>query len=165
MSEAFSFGLPVVMSEDAARNFGVFERKDTGCVGVDTESFKNCILRVHESESTWLSLKEKELDFIRETHDPSKIQQELSRVIDTALQVRRDRKACGNDCNKEPHIVTAKLPLPKRRCPEGERLYFGLNADVEQAYKAGRVASAFRHWKKSGFKEGRIYMCYNTYAT
>ena len=83
VSEALSLGIPVVVSEFTAESFGFkpgcFE--DVCCIGDNKESFKNCILDVHNDKAKWYSFRENGIDFIQSTHSCEEVMKKWAKNI------------------------------------------------------------------------------------
>merc|ERR1712226_1152621 len=82
VSEAFSFGVPVVMSSCTADSFGIESEDEVGCIGRTSESFKTCILEVYYNKEKWTKLSSNEIDFIRRTHSREKVMSKWRHILD-----------------------------------------------------------------------------------
>jgi glycosyltransferase involved in cell wall biosynthesis len=93
VSEAFAFGVPVVMSGLTAESFGLKDQDNIGCIGSNIDSFKECILRLYNNERDWNEARENAMEFIRTTHNRNGVLQKWTNVMDKALATAHSRRA------------------------------------------------------------------------
>merc|ERR1719204_1833503 len=94
MSETFAKGLPVVMSLDAATNWGPSRPKDAGCVGHTPQAMRDCVLLVHNNEQHWNLLREQGFRFMEQTHKRSFLSRTWKSAISSAVSTLEKRRKC-----------------------------------------------------------------------
>jgi len=167
LSEAFSYGIPCVMSKPSAEAFSFTPKTKVTCIGDSPESFKNCVLTVYESKKKWTEIRDNGISFIRKTHNRLKVMQDWSGAISVAKQSYLGMKAIERTEDEKgvpPSFIThnlfsTDLWTPLEPCVEGEVLYLKLYPDVKDAMNQGAFSSAFAHWRDFGQQEGRKYVC------
>lgn len=157
VSEAMSFGLPVVMSTFTKESFG----DAPGCVGSDNRSFANCVLDLHGREDRWEAMQNAGIAYIEKTHNRQKTLNEWSNIINDGLKRMSMRnRGTGPGVGTEHGLFKAQMPESStQECAEGEEMYLAKYADIAAAVKSGHFRSGFHHWSLYGKNEGRIYNC------
>jgi hypothetical protein len=160
-------GMATVMSKLSADAFGIKPDDNIACVGDTPESFKSCVLSVHNDETMWKRLRQNGLEFIKRTHSQKHVQELWKKVIDNGKSIFKE---------KELEQITAKSnpPPAEYECPEGEQRYKKKYRDLATVLskvkktkynKKNRnqekqaFSSAFDHWCRVGAAEGRTYFC------
>jgi len=145
VSEALSIGIPTALSGIAAEGFGLNAEDNIACIGRNPDSFKKCILDMHNNEEIWTQYRSNGLDFIRETHSYERTMQEWSNIIDSSLDAINASRANS---------------VAKHKCRSGEEGYLQRYADIAEAInEKHHFHSGFLHWKRYGKAEGRFYVC------
>merc|ERR1712157_492418 len=164
VSEALSLGIPVVVSGFTAESFGFKPGyyEDVCCIGNNEESFKNCVLDVHNDKAKWSSFRDNGIDFIQSTHNREEVTKKWADVIKRSMNALTTSKFLDGtmmDGYMHHGLFTTNINYPKEQCPEGEKLYFESYKDVVEAVKLGLFESAFEHWSTFGKSEQRMYIC------
>jgi len=167
LSECLSMGIATVMSKLSADAFGIKPDDHIACVGDTPESFKSCVLSVHNNETMWNTMRHNGLEFIKRTHSQKHVQELWKKVIDNG-------KAIFKEIQVDEIAAKSNPPPAEFKCPEGEERYKEMYSDVAVALqkvkktkytKANRMqektgySSAFDHWRQAGESEGRKYTC------
>ena len=117
------------MSNHSANEFGLRpESNRVGCIGSTPESFKDCILSIHGSESQWNELHTIGRTFIPRIHNRSDVKENWANVISMAENKYIEVKAVEEAEDLEGGYITHNLfstesCSPQRPCSEGESLY------------------------------------------
>jgi len=154
LSEAFSQGIPVVMSGLSAKSFGLSASDGVGCIGENDSSFAKCILSAHNSRSVWETRQRSGFDFIRTTHNRGIMMNAWSEVIDTAMLRIEPWEQCNTTCDDLDNLIE-KTGEPKDYCAEeGEEFYLWKYPDVANAVRRGIYKSGFAHFieQKGNYK-------------
>ena len=136
-------GIPTVTSGFSAASFRIDEESDISCVGKDIQSFKKCIIEVHNDEKKWNKIQKKGFGFIQKSLNGKLLRKKWSKLIKHGKTLFDKRK------NKRTHKL----------CDEGEELYQRDYPEVAELVEEGIYTSAFKHWKREGKKLGRSYNC------
>jgi len=160
VSEAFSLGIPIVMSKFTADGFGIAADDQIGCVGESVQGMKNCILDINGYEGIWNRMRENELRFLRETHNRDDAIKVWDNVIDVNLKRIKDIRAEGDTHKMEHSLVTTHFNEAVEPCPEGERHYSIKHPDVKEAVEAGIFENNWFHYHHHGRFEGKRYLCF-----
>jgi len=171
VSESFSRGVPVILSEFSASGFGfrsVDNRKQDSavCVGDSAEGMKDCIIELYKDERKWTSHQQNAIEFLKRTHDRNFISKQLSSIIDMGMTIARENRL-GEDLpyRRKHNMFTYKYPLPGGYCPEGETIYLGSYKDVKWSIEnEDKFSTAYEHWQYAGKKENRLYLCFDIYS-
>jgi GT2 family glycosyltransferase/glycosyltransferase involved in cell wall biosynthesis len=155
LSEAFSLGVPVVMSAIAAGNFGISAQNEIGCVGDTVLSFKQCVLDVHNDRTKWSRLRTNGIEFIKRTHNRTSLLSSWAGIMQDAMARRKGLPKCDAALD----FIKCTERKVKGECPEGEQEYKTAHTDVAEAIKGGYWASAWEHFDNYGRDEGRTYSC------
>lgn len=69
------------------------------------------------------------------------------------------RRYYCNTRGKIHNLLRSTIPVPTKKCNEGEEMYLGAYPDIVAAIKMGYFESGFHHWDLHGKLEGRSYYC------
>jgi len=158
ISEAFSHGIPVVMSDLSAKSFSITQDDEIACVGIDDKSFAQCIVSVHNDRIVWNKLRKNGLRYILETHNRDRLLNKWNRAIGLSMKKVEPWKKCNTMCSNFDEIAK-QIGLSNHTCDEGENFYRWKYPDVVNGIEKGHIKSAFFHFNNYGKREGRIYTC------
>ena len=67
----------------------------------------------------------------------------------------------GQKDQYHPIVTTVTMIDPKKvkKCDKGEEFYLLMYPDIKRAIQRKRFPSAYNHWKRAGYLEGREYYC------
>jgi hypothetical protein len=83
-----------VLSSDSAENMGI-SKSSTACVGETAESFKKCVISVHNNASYWRELRSEGLEFVRKTHKRSELSKTWALAVESAMGKLRAKPRFG----------------------------------------------------------------------
>jgi Glycosyltransferase len=109
VSEAFAFGVPVILSGLTAEAFGLTKQDKIGCIGTTVDSFKDCILRLYHNETDWKESRENAMEFIRSTHSRDSVVEKWSTVINKALATGRQRHSMFQSAERKDEVLKHKF--------------------------------------------------------
>jgi len=93
VSEAFSRGAPVVMSNFTAKSFKFSPESNIGCTGQNADSMKRCILDLHNNQDRWMASRKAGLEWIKQTHSRLKMMKEWKALIQAAHNASKRRRS------------------------------------------------------------------------
>lgn len=85
LSEAMSNGVPSVVSMIIADQFSLTDRKEV-LIGASDRDFINSVIELYRNSDLWIQIQQEGFEFIKRTHDPVHFRQELSEIVENALE-------------------------------------------------------------------------------
>ena len=82
VSEAMSYGLPVVLSTFSASGLGLTRSSAEACTAGTPDEFVRCVDGLHENVDTWYTQRNASLEYIRRTHNEESVREGLGRAIE-----------------------------------------------------------------------------------
>lgn len=84
VTEAMSYGVPVVASPVAAEGLGALDGEEI-VVAQDDEAFIDAVVRSYRDEDMWYRIQAGELDYVRRNCDPALVRQRLLEIIHAVI--------------------------------------------------------------------------------